>query len=79
MATSRIVFYDSPNAPRDSRFERGFSVSSYQSSSASASSGGSAASSRWCWKDKRSRRRDVSNYWFRVFPSIGLAELIKKV
>jgi hypothetical protein len=60
MATSRIVFYDSPNAPRNSRVERGFSVSSHQSSSASASSGGSAATSRWCWKDKRSRRRDVS-------------------
>jgi len=60
MATSQIVFYDSPNAPRNSRVERGFSVSSHQSSSALASSGGSAATSRWCWKDKRSRRRNVS-------------------
>ena len=40
MATSRIVFNDSPNAPRNSRVERGFSVSSHQSSSASASTGG---------------------------------------
>ena len=39
MATSRIVFYDSPNAPRNSRVERGFGVSSQQSSSASASTG----------------------------------------
>ena len=46
MATSRIVFYDSPNAPRNSRVERGFSVSSHQSSSASASTGGRPVTSR---------------------------------
>ena len=41
MATSRIVFYNSLNAPRNSRVERGFGVSSHQLSRASASSGGS--------------------------------------
>ena len=30
MATSRIVFSDFPNAPRNSRVERGFSVSSHR-------------------------------------------------
>jgi hypothetical protein len=59
MATSRIVFYASPNAPRDSRVERGFGVSSHQSSCVSGSSGGSAATSRWCLKERSSRRREV--------------------
>ena len=30
MATSRIVFYDSPNAPRNSRVKCGFGVSSHR-------------------------------------------------
>src|SRR5271157_2368646 len=60
MATSRIVFYDSPNAPRNSRVERGFSVSSHQSSSASASTGGRPATSRWWAKLKSCRRRHIS-------------------
>ena len=37
---------DFPNAPRNSRVERGFGVSSHQLSWTSASSGGSAATSR---------------------------------